>query len=123
MIDLRGRVLPLVDLRLLLGLPLAVLGVSLVTWGIATLGVRNTSALPNGFVSSGPYAFTRNPQYVGDITLFLGVSIVANSELVLITHLLTSLVFVVAPLAEEPWLEEQYGEPYREYRARVPRFL
>ena len=31
--------------------------------------------------------------------------------------------FVVAPLAEEPWLEEQYGEKYREYVGRVPRFL
>lgn len=39
------------------------------------------------------------------------------------THLLLSLWFVVAPLAEEPWLEEQYGGEYREYRGRVPRFL
>ena len=40
-----------------------------------------------------------------------------------IAHLLLALVFVVAPLTEEPWLEEQYGEAYREYRKRVPRFL
>ena len=40
-----------------------------------------------------------------------------------IAHLLLALVFVVAPLTEEPWLEEQYGDAYREYRKRVPRFL
>ncbi len=35
---------------------------------------------------------------------------------------LTSLIFVHAPLVEESWLEEQYGQPYDEYRSRVPRF-
>jgi len=110
-------------LRLFLGIPIALLGGSLVSWGIATLGVRNTSALPDGFITAGPYGFTRNPQYVGDILLFVGTALIANSELVLITHALTCLVFVVAPLAEEPWLEEQYGEPYRAYLTRVPRFL
>lgn len=111
-------------LRLVLGVPLALVGGGLVSWGIATLGVHNTSALPGGkgFVDTGPYAFTRNPQYLGDILLFAGVSIIANSELVLVTHALVSLVFLVAPAAEEPWLEEQYGEAYRMYRGRVPRF-
>lgn len=110
-------------LRLLVGLPLAALGTGFVSWGIATLGVRNTSALPNGLVGGGPYAISRNPQYVGDIALFIGVAIIANSGLVLVTQLLTALLFVVAPLAEEPWLEQQYGEPYVQYRTRVARFL
>ena len=72
--------------RFVLGVPVALLGGSLVSWGIGTLGVRNTSALPDSLITSGPYAFTRNPQYVGDILLFSGVTIIANSELVLITH-------------------------------------
>ena len=41
----------------------------------------------------------------------------------LFTHLLLALVFAVVPLAEERWLEEQYGEKYREYRGKVRRFL
>ena len=87
------------------------------------MGVKNTSALKEGFVSTGPYRFSRNPQYVGDFFIFAGISIIANSELVLVTHMLTSLVFLVAPLAEEPWLEEQYGEQYISYRRDVTRFL
>lgn len=110
-------------LRFLLGVPVALLGAGLVSWGIATLGIRNTSGLPDGLITSGPYAFTRNPQYVGDILLFIGLAIIANSEMVLVTNLLTTLVFVVAPLTEEPWVEAQYGEPYCAYRARVSRFL
>ena len=110
-------------LRFVAGVPLVVLGGLLALWGTVAAGWRNTSGLKDGFVSSGPYRFTRNPQYVGDMALFVGVSVIANSLLLWITHLLLALVFLVAPLAEESWLEEQYGEEYREYVKRVRRFL
>ncbi len=110
-------------LRLIVGLPLALLGGLLAVWGMTAVGWKNTSGLRGGFVSSGPYRFTRNPQYLGDMACFTGVSVIANSLLLWITHLLIALVFFIAPLAEEPWLEEQYGDAYREYRRRVPRFL
>ena len=110
-------------LRFVVGIPLALLGGMLAVWGMVTVGWKNTSGLKGGFVSDGPYRFTRNPQYVGDIVFFIGVGVIANSVFLWITHLLLALVFVVAPLTEEPWLEEQYGNAYREYRRRVPRFL
>lgn len=44
----------------------------------------------------------------------IGVGVIANAVLLWITHLLLALVFVVAPFTEEPWLEEQYGDVYRE---------
>ena len=74
------------------------------------------------FVASGPYRFTRNPQYLGDNILFFGVSIIANSLLLWIAHALLILVFVMAPLTEERWLEDQYGQAYREYRRKIRRF-
>ena len=110
-------------LRFVVGIPLALLGGMLAVWGMVTVGWRNTSGLKGGFVSYGPYLFTRKPQYVGDIVFFIGVSVIANSVFLWIAHLLLALVFVVAPLTEESWLEEQYGDAYREYRRRVPRFL
>jgi len=103
--------------------PLIFLGGALVSWGIATLGVRRTSGLPEELVARGPYLVTRNPQYVGDVLLFLGIAILANSGVVAVTHLLTALVLLMAPLAEEPWLEEQYGDAYVAYRRSVPRYL
>ena len=109
--------------RLVLGIPVAVTGALLVGWGALTLGLRNTAGLPDVFVQSGPYRFTRNPQYLGDIVLFLGLSLAANSWMVWIVHGLLSLVFVIAPLAEETWLEEQYGDSYQYYKRRVSRFL
>ena len=47
----------------------------------------------------------------------------ANSQLLWITHALLALWFIVAPLSEEVWLKEQYGEEYERYRREAPRFL
>ena len=110
------------NLRFLLGIPLALLGGLLAIWGIATIGWKN-SRLREGFAASGPYRFTRNPQYLGDNVLFLGLSIIANSQLLWVTHALLALVFIITPLSEEVWLKEQYGEEYERYRRESPRFL
>lgn len=110
-------------LRFWIAVPVVLAGFAFLLWGIANLGVKNTSGRRDGFVAAGPYRFSRNPQYVGDFFIFAGMSIFANSGVVLVTNLLTALVFVLAPLAEETWLEEQYGETYGTYRTDVPRFL
>ncbi|MYH49637.1 MAG: DUF1295 domain-containing protein [Gammaproteobacteria bacterium] len=111
------------DVRFLLGIPLALLGGVLALWGIATIGWTNSTGVKDGFSPSGPYRFTRNPQYVGDTVLSLGLSIIANSQLLWITHALLTLWFIIAPLSEEVWLKEQYGEEYERYRREAPRFL
>lgn len=111
------------NLRFIVGIPMALLGGLLVSLGIATLGLNNTSGVSDGFVNTGPYRFTRNPQYLGDFLLFAGLSVIANSELLWAAHALLFLVFLVTPLAEEPWLEETYGDEYVTYRRGTPRFL
>ncbi len=111
------------SIRFWLAGALILLGAALVLWGMVTLGARRTSGLPQGLVDDGPYLLTRNPQYVGDFLLFVGVVVFANSGVVAVTHLLTALVLLLAPFAEEPWLEGQYGEAYLAYRLRVPRYL
>jgi protein-S-isoprenylcysteine O-methyltransferase Ste14 len=111
------------QLRFLIGIPLALIGGGLAVWGIASLGPVNTSGIPEGFINKGPYRFTRNPQYLGDNLLFLGLSITANSDLLWISQILLIIVFLITPLAEEVWLERQYGEPYMEYKNTTARFL
>jgi len=110
-------------IRLVLGIPLGVVGGLWVAWGVLTLGVSNTYGLKGGFVSTGPYRFMRNPQYLGDMILFIGLSIIANSRYLWITHVLLILDFAITPLAEETWLEDQYGEAYMTYKRDRSRFL
>ena len=44
-------------LRIIIGVPLVVLGGLLAVWGVVTVGWKNTSGLKGGFVSTGPYRF------------------------------------------------------------------
>ena len=111
------------SLRFLIGVPLILIGTGLLLWGIKTLGLINTSGVAEGFIKTGPYRFTRNPQYLADRLLFIGLSILANSAYLWITHILLILVFGITPLAEEVWLQETYGEPYQTYLEGTSRFL
>ena len=110
------------SLRFVAGIPLALLGGLVAVWGVITLGGKNSAGLKDGFVLAGPYRFTRNPQYVGDVMIFVGVSLIANSLFLWVAHALLSFVFLLAAIAEERWLEQQYGQPYREYRRATSRF-
>jgi len=109
--------------RFFVGIPVIVIGSLLVSWGFATLGIKNTSGIKNGFVIIGPYRFTRNPQYLGDVILFVGITLLSNSLYLAIVHVLGGIVFLITPLAEEGWLEQQYGEQYIQYKRATPRYL
>ena len=111
------------DARLLIGIPVTLTGFLLFLWGITTLGTKNTSGLKNGFIRRGPYRYTRNPQYLGDIFLFVGIILISNSIYLAITNSLLILVFLITPYPEEIWLEEQYGEEYIAYKQATSRFF
>ena len=79
---------------------------------------------PTYLLERGPYAFTRNPMYVGEILLWLGQAILYGSLGVFAvgTVLLVAMNFRAIP-REERALEARFGERYREYTRRVPRWL
>jgi protein-S-isoprenylcysteine O-methyltransferase Ste14 len=114
-------------------LPLELSGAGLVAagellrlWGVRHIGVisRTRSERLGPLVDSGPFAFVRNPLYLGNIALWVGFSINAG------------LLWLGAPLGvllgfayhaivrwEEQLLDSRIGGAYREYAARVPRWL
>lgn len=87
-----------------------------------TLGRANLYCGKDGLVSEGIYRWTRNPQYATAIPAYLCLALASHSPLALTPILLLVACFVLMALAEEPWLRRAYGEPYRRYCQRVPRF-
>jgi protein-S-isoprenylcysteine O-methyltransferase Ste14 len=78
---------------------------------------------PALLLSGGPYALSRHPMYVGELALWLGWAVLYGSIPVLIGFTaLAALVGFLAP-REERALEAKFGEVYRRYKARVPRWV
>ena len=102
---------------------LALSGASFALWAVRELGVRETQGLGGQLATTGPYRYSRNPQYVGFIALYLGLGLLCNSTPTFAPVVLASAWFVLAPFAEEPWLRERLGSAYEEYTHRIPRFL
>jgi protein-S-isoprenylcysteine O-methyltransferase Ste14 len=78
---------------------------------------------PSTLVSTGPYAISRNPMYVGWTLLYLGGALITRNA-----WMLASLPAVAGfihwdVLREEHALEEAFGEVYVRYRKRVRRYL
>ena len=99
--------------------------------GIAgVVAFRRAGTSPNPYrqaselVTDGIYRFTRNPMYVGFTLWYLAAAVWRNSLwpfLFLPIVLLVMLYGVI--LREERYLERQFGDAYRAYRARVRRWL
>ena len=75
-------------------------------------------------VSSGPFRFTRNPFYLALTLLYVGLTLIANTWwcFALLLPVLLLIHFGVVA-REERYLEHKFGETYRQYRARVRRYL
>ncbi len=110
-------------LRFPVGGTLFALGAYFSLGGYFSLGVERTFGFEGELLDSGPYRFSRNPQYVGAMLVMGGLGLLCNSAPGLATALLASVWWLILPFAEEPWLREKLGAPYEAYAARVPRYL
>lgn len=77
---------------------------------------------PN-LITSGPYARSRNPLFLAVILGQLGFFLALPSLFSLVCLVVGVWVIRRQALAEEVALSVHYGEPYRQYRQRVPRWL
>jgi len=75
-------------------------------------------------VTSGPYAYLRNPLYLANGIIGCGV-VLLSGILWALPLFLGSFVLLYGSIirAEEAFLEEKFGAAYREYAASVPRFV
>jgi len=109
--------------RYFVGIPLALLGFGLATHISFALGWKNAHGEQEGLKTDGWYRISRNPVYVVSIIGMAGLGLTVNSGYVYVLLLLWGLFYLVAPVLEEPWLEEAYGESYLKYKSQTPRFI
>ena len=78
----------------------------------------------SGLTTSGPYAFTRNPLYLGSALIGSGFALAGRSA-VMAAAFIVLLVIVYGPVIrrEERFLSQKFGAAYEDYAARVPLFL
>jgi protein-S-isoprenylcysteine O-methyltransferase Ste14 len=83
-------------------------------------GTRCTRAL----VTRGIHGWSRNPIYLGMFLVYGGIGIVVRSPWILILLLPLALTIRYGVVArEEAYLERRFGKAYRDYKARVRRWL
>ena len=119
---------PLVPLRALVGLALAVAGLVLIgscgkIFRRAGTPVRPVSPTTT-IVSTGAYRFSRNPMYVGMVGVLAGIAVFSGSSLLGVAVLVfVAVVHFGVVLPEERYLEALHGKAYLEYKGRVRRWL
>ncbi|HEX2227754.1 MAG TPA: isoprenylcysteine carboxylmethyltransferase family protein [Candidatus Binatia bacterium] len=74
-------------------------------------------------VSTGLYAYTRNPMYLGHILFLAGLALTLKSWLAALIALVVAIWFHVRVLADERNLARQLGAPYIAYTKRVKRWI
>jgi len=103
-------------------------------WLVCGVGVALVGLLIRGYAAghlrkhkqlatSGPYAFTRNPLYLGSVLLAAGFSVASHSWIS--AALLAAYLAVFYPVVirrEQAELETLYGSAFLEYASRVPAF-
>jgi protein-S-isoprenylcysteine O-methyltransferase Ste14 len=101
------------------GLPIYLLG--LIAYAMVLVGFATTP--PDKLITKGIYRYSRNPMQLSHFPIFLGVGIATASWV----FLLISVVYVLMPLlwvkAEERHCLKYYGDAYREYMKRTPRWI
>jgi hypothetical protein len=78
---------------------------------------------PHSLVESGPYAYTRNPMYLGHLIFLLGLALTFPSRVTAAILGANAVWFHQRVVEDEARLSAQFGPPYDAYRARVKRWI
>ena len=117
------------QLNIFLSLPFFLLALFLIGWSVQNfLKVKGTPVPfnpPPQLVTSGPYAYSRNPMLSGVFALLFGLGIFFESIFLLFvfTPLFIFINFWELKAIEEPELVKRLGQEYVDYREMVPMFF
>lgn len=107
------------------GVVVTMLGELIRLWGVHHIGAisRTRTDRLGPLIDTGPFAFVRNPLYLGNIALWVGFAMTARlAWMAPLIALLLGAEYHAIVKWEEQLLLSRLGEAYREYTARVPRW-
>lgn len=115
-------------LTMFLGAVFLLVGISLRFWATALFHQHDMRVLnltpQKTFLKEGPYRFSRNPLYVGIVSIFFGAALFFGSPSAIVAAVLNFFFWDIALRKfEEKDLEHVFGATYAEYKKAVPRWI
>ena len=96
----------------------------LLAMAVNTVATVNFIKTPvNQPVTGGVYRYSRHPIYIALVMIYLSVSIASASWVFLLLTALFLVQVILSVIEEERFCLERYGDAYREYMNRTPRWL
>ena len=102
-----------------IGLPITSIGLIA---GVVVL-VNWATTPPDEPVTRGLYRYSRHPMYVAAFVMYVGLGIACASWVFMLFAVVFTVVSFVYADAEEQLTLEMYGDSYREYMNRTPRYI
>jgi protein-S-isoprenylcysteine O-methyltransferase Ste14 len=114
--------------RIIAGAIVAVAGIVVTVNGGRALMRRRTNVNPSlptlALATDGIFRFTRNPMYVGGMTVLAGIALIAALDWLALLMIPAAFVLHHGIISrEEQYLLRKFGDEYRSYRAKAPRYL
>ena len=114
--------------RIVAGAVIFIAGMTTMAAGYRALVRHGTNVNPSrpstALVTDGVFGHTRNPLYVGISIALCGLALVFDLDWVLLLILPScALLHFAVVRCEERYLDGKFGEAYRRYKERVPRYL
>jgi protein-S-isoprenylcysteine O-methyltransferase Ste14 len=101
-------------------------GLTIFLLGLVVLTVAsvNFTVTPmNKPITRGMYRYSRHPLYLASLLIYLSVSIASASWVFLLFFIVQLVSMRIAAVEEERYCLEKYGDSYREYMNRTPRWI
>ena len=108
----------------LMGWPMILAGIGLAAWGVTSASAAGVGVdRPTTLVTSGAFAVSRNPMYLGWLSAVGGLGLAARSPWVLGAAVVAASHTHGEILQEEATLSHAFGPEFEAYAAATPRYL
>ena len=115
-------------LTLIIGFLIILIGELMRFWGVSYAGgeTRTSKVGASVLVTQGPFAYLRNPLYLGNMLIYFGISIMSNSlfpflQIIGLVYFYIQYHYII--IEEEGFLRNKFKEKYEDYYSSVNKLI